>query len=96
MEHVIFPRAVLGSRGSFHGVTIGGMSFLFAMLRNVHRVNSLCFVTQALGFKNINGESIQSVLEMLLIGFCIPSTDAWNMVSDTRFFWFPVAQGILK
>ncbi|SRR5258707_9876574 len=56
-------------------------------------VNSLCFVTQALGYKNINGESIQSMLEILLIGVDIPSTDAWNMVSNTRYFPFFCCSG---
>jgi hypothetical protein len=81
MEHIVFPSPVLDSRRSYDGVTVPGMLFLFAMLRDV---NSLCFVAQLMGFKNINGESIQSVLEMLLIRFLC--TDAWNMVSDTRFF----------
>jgi hypothetical protein len=83
MEHVVFPSPILDSCCSYDGVTVRGMFFLFAMLRDV---NSLCFVAQAMGFKNINGESIQSVLEMLLIRFFIPCTDAWNMVSYTRFF----------
>ena len=33
--------------------------------------HSLRFITQALGFKNINGGSIQSVFEMLLNRVCI-------------------------
>ena len=46
--------------------------FLFPMMQNVHDVNSLCFVAQALGFININGKSIQSMLEVLLILFFCP------------------------
>ncbi len=61
---------------------------LVAILRNVFHINSLCFVYQALTFKNVNGEAIQSMLEILLIGFGIPSTDAWNMVSNTQYFPF--------
>jgi hypothetical protein len=57
--------------------------------------HSLRFITQALGFKNINGESIQSVLEMLFNRVLYP-TDPWNMVSNTRCFPFLVAQGILN
>jgi len=47
--------------------------------------HSLRFITQALGFKNINGESIQSALEMLFNRVLYP-TDPWNMVSSTRCF----------
>ena len=57
--------------------------------------HSLRFITQALGFMNINGESIQSVLEMIFNRVLYP-TDAWNMVSNTRCFPFLVAQGILN
>jgi hypothetical protein len=66
--------------------------FLLAMPPSLH---SLRFITQALGFKNINGESIQSVLEMLFNRVLYP-TDPWNMVSITRCFPFLVAQGILN
>ena len=52
--------------------------------------NSLRFVTQALGFKDINGESIQSVLEMLF-NRVLYLKDPWNMVSNTRCFPFLIA-----
>jgi hypothetical protein len=61
-------RLVLDSRGSFDGAAISGMSFeLIAMLRSVHSVNALHLVTQVLVFRNLDGESIPSVLGMLLI-----------------------------
>ena len=41
------------------------------------------FIVQALGYKDINGESVQSVLEMLFNRVLYP-TDPWNMVSHTR------------
>jgi hypothetical protein len=53
MEHVIFPSTVLDSCSNIYGVTISGMSFVAAEYPSFH---SLRFITQALGFKNINGE----------------------------------------
>jgi hypothetical protein len=50
-------------------------------------------IIQALGFKDINGESIQSVLE-ILFNRVLYTADPWNMVSNTRLFPFLVAQGI--
>lgn len=49
--------------------------------------HSLRFTTQALGLIDINGESTQSVLEVLFNRVLYP-TDSWNMVSNTRCFPF--------
>jgi hypothetical protein len=58
------------------------------MLRNdLHFTH--CASSQALGFKDINGESIQSVLEMLF-NRVLYLKDAWNMVSNSRCFPFLV------
>ena len=85
----MFTRLVLDSRGGFDGAAVAGMS-LFAVLCSVRSVNTLrLLIAQVLVFRNINGEStLPSVLGMLLIVFCISSTDGWNMVSDTGYFYF--------
>jgi hypothetical protein len=58
--------------------------------------HSLRFITQALGLIDINGESTQSVLEVLFNRVLYP-TDSWNMVSNTRRFPFLfIAQDILN
>jgi hypothetical protein len=93
MEHVIFPSPVLDSCSNIYGVTISGMSLL-AMPRNVFHLTHYAS-SQTLGFKNINGESIKSVFEMLFNRVLYP-TDPWNMVSNTQCFPFLVAHSILN
>ena len=92
MEHVIFPSPVLDSCSNIYGVTISGMSFC-SQCRGMIFISFTGFITQALGFKDINGESIQRVLGMSFNQVLYP-TDPWNMVSNTRCSPLLVSQGI--
>ena len=67
MEHVIFSKPCSGFlqqhlQESYHQWYV----FFVSNAAKSLSFHSLRFITQALGFKNINGVSIQSVLEMFV------------------------------
>lgn len=89
MEHVISASPILDSCSNIYRVTISGMSF-----SESPSSYSLCSITQALGFKDINGESIPSVFETSFNLVLYP-TDPWNMVSNIGFFRFLLLRAFL-
>jgi hypothetical protein len=65
-------------------------SVVCPLYRSQFRIDSAYLFSQALSFKNINGESIPGAPEIMLI--IAPSIDPWNMVSGTHSrFLLPIA-----
>lgn len=86
VEHIVLPGIVLDPCGYPDGIAISGISSL--SLTIPHRLSVP--LSQALSFKNINGESIPGAPELTLI--VAPFVDPWNMVSGTRSrFLLPIA-----
>jgi hypothetical protein len=82
VEHVVFPSLVLDSCGHYDRIAVGGMSFTLTMLRGVYHVYLPYLFSQALTFKNINGESIPDSLELSLIVDCLQMLGIWLVILE--------------